>query len=188
MSFHENLRTIRKERSLSQEELAEMLNVSRQAVSKWEQGAVYPETEKLILLSEKLDVSLDYLLRDKEAPLTQGKPVNLTGKIMIKSLETNEIVSCMKVFISPLFNRLFKPDPTVPQYVLFGVDAVTLCFENRIILGWYADKEHITMEHNAIMEALKNGEAYYELQYAAKVKKGFMSVRLDKDMDEDEVR
>lgn len=184
MSFHENLRTIRKERNISQEALAEMLNVSRQAVSKWEQGAVYPETEKLILLSEKLDVSLDYLLRGKAEPIPQKKPSNLTGKIMIKSLETNTIVSCCKVFISPLFNRLFKPDSTVPQYALFGVDGITFWGENRIILGWYADRESITREHNAIMEALQNGEAFYELQYAAKVKKGFMSVKLDNGMDE----
>lgn len=38
MSFSENLRTIRKEQNISQEDLAEMMNVSRQAVSKWEQG------------------------------------------------------------------------------------------------------------------------------------------------------
>ena len=48
MSFAENLKLIRKERNLSQEELAEILEVSRQAVSKWEQGDGYPEVEKLL--------------------------------------------------------------------------------------------------------------------------------------------
>ena len=62
MSFAENLKLIRKERNLSQEELAEMLDVSRQAVSKWEQGEGYPEVEKLLLLSSKLNISLDYLM------------------------------------------------------------------------------------------------------------------------------
>lgn len=38
MSFGENLRTVRKERNISQEELAEQLHVSRQAISRWEQG------------------------------------------------------------------------------------------------------------------------------------------------------
>lgn len=47
MSFSENLRRARKTKGLSQEELAALLGVSRQAVSKWEQGTVYPETEKL---------------------------------------------------------------------------------------------------------------------------------------------
>ena len=62
MSFSENLKQIRKEYNLSQEELAEMLDVSRQAVSKWEQGQGYPEVEKLLLLSSKLNISLDSLM------------------------------------------------------------------------------------------------------------------------------
>ena len=59
MGFAENLKQIRKEMHLSQEDLAEMLDVSRQAVSKWEQGMGYPEVEKLLLLSSKLNISLD---------------------------------------------------------------------------------------------------------------------------------
>ena len=47
MSFSENLKQIRKEHHLSQEELAELLDVSRQAVSKWEQGQGYPEVGKI---------------------------------------------------------------------------------------------------------------------------------------------
>ena len=62
MSFAENLKQIRKEKRISQEELAEMLDVSRQAVSKWEQGQGYPEVEKLLLISNKLDISLDALM------------------------------------------------------------------------------------------------------------------------------
>ena len=62
MGFSENLRRIRRERGISQEELAEQLKVSRQAVSKWEQGNGYPEVEKLLLLSEVLSVSLDRLM------------------------------------------------------------------------------------------------------------------------------
>ena len=58
MSFSENLQAIRKKNRLSQEELAELLGVSRQAVSKWELGEGYPEVEKLLILSKKLNVSL----------------------------------------------------------------------------------------------------------------------------------
>ena len=61
MSFSDNLKHVRKEKQLSQEELAFMLEVSRQAVSKWELGEGYPEVEKLIILAKKLHVSLDYL-------------------------------------------------------------------------------------------------------------------------------
>lgn len=65
MGFAENLKLIRKERNVTQEELAELLGVSRQAISKWESGNGYPETEKLITISQKLNISIDYLLNDK---------------------------------------------------------------------------------------------------------------------------
>ena len=57
MSFGENLQAIRKKNQLSQEALAEMLGVSRQAVSKWELGEGYPEVDKLLILSKKLNIS-----------------------------------------------------------------------------------------------------------------------------------
>lgn len=65
MSFANRLQELRKSKGLSQGDLAERLNVSRQSVSKWETGLGYPETEKLLILCEILDVDLDYLLRDK---------------------------------------------------------------------------------------------------------------------------
>ena len=76
MSFGENLQLIRKKNQLSQEGLAEMLGVSRQAVSKWELGEGYPEVDKLLLLSKKLNVSLDSLLGEENtmAVSEEGKP------------------------------------------------------------------------------------------------------------------
>ena len=61
MSFGKNLQMLRKKNQLSQEGLAEMLGVSRQAVSKWELGEGYPEVDKLLILSKKLNVSNDTL-------------------------------------------------------------------------------------------------------------------------------
>ena len=63
MKFHEKLQKLRKEKGLSQEGLAEVLAVSRQAISKWESGQSYPETEKLIALSEIFGVTLDSLIK-----------------------------------------------------------------------------------------------------------------------------
>lgn len=65
MTFGEKLYYLRKAKGLSQEALAEKLNTSRQAVSKWENNNGYPETEKIILLSKLLDVNLDDLLLDE---------------------------------------------------------------------------------------------------------------------------
>lgn len=75
MSFADNLHSVRKEKQLSQEELAERIGVSRQAVSKWEQGGGYPETEKLFVLSRKLNVSLDFLMsgETKTAEITNRR-------------------------------------------------------------------------------------------------------------------
>ena len=60
--FAENLKKIRKEHNLSQEEIAEELKVSRQAISKWESSAAYPEMDKIIALCDKFNVNIDDLL------------------------------------------------------------------------------------------------------------------------------
>ena len=70
MQFHEKLQQLRKERGFSQEDLAERLSVSRQAISKWESGSAYPEIEKLVQLSEIFGVTLDSLM--KEGPIEYG--------------------------------------------------------------------------------------------------------------------
>ena len=64
MNFSEKLYFVRKRLALSQEELAAQLDVSRQAISKWESGTAFPESEKLIAISEFFGISLDDLLKD----------------------------------------------------------------------------------------------------------------------------
>ena len=64
MNFAEKLLGLRTQSGYSQEALAEKLNVSRQAISKWEIGTTLPETEKVIAISDFFEVSLDYLLKD----------------------------------------------------------------------------------------------------------------------------
>lgn len=65
MQFHEKLCGLRKQAGMTQSDLAEKLNVSRQAVSRWEMGTAKPEVDTLIAMGDLFDVSLDYLLRDK---------------------------------------------------------------------------------------------------------------------------
>ncbi len=64
MKFCDKLIGLRRERGLSQEQLADLLDVSRQSVSKWESDQTMPELQKLVTLSEIFEVSLDYLIRD----------------------------------------------------------------------------------------------------------------------------
>lgn len=65
MTLGDKLSKLRKQNNYTQEQLADILGVSRQAISKWESNASYPETEKLIQLSDMYHCSLDYLLRDE---------------------------------------------------------------------------------------------------------------------------
>lgn len=95
MALPEKLYTLRKKSGLSQEQLAEALNVSRQAISKWEGGSAMPESDKLLALSNYFGVSLDYLLKDG-APnaalivygvlsiLVPSVPAQISGSSMIR--------------------------------------------------------------------------------------------------------
>ncbi|HGM3506375.1 TPA: helix-turn-helix domain-containing protein [Clostridioides difficile] len=79
MNFGKNLKRLRKERNLSQEQLSEMLNVSRQAISKWESNKTYPDIENLMLLSNIFNITLDELLlnenRDKTEDVIESSKV-----------------------------------------------------------------------------------------------------------------
>lgn len=65
MSFNEKLQKLRKEKKYSQEELADLLDVTRQSVSKWESGQTYPEMDKLLSLCKIFNCSLEELTNDE---------------------------------------------------------------------------------------------------------------------------
>lgn len=67
MKLEEKLVSLRKKKGLSQMKLAEMMNVSRQAISRWERGTAIPSTDNLKYLGHLYNVSLEYLLHD-DAP------------------------------------------------------------------------------------------------------------------------
>ena len=67
MSFADRLRELRTSNRYSQEQLAEKLMVSRQAISKWETGESLPDIDKAMQVSDFFGVTMDYLLKDKES-------------------------------------------------------------------------------------------------------------------------
>lgn len=67
MTLGEKLSKLRKENNYTQEQLAEILGVSRQAISKWESDISYPETEKLLKIGELYACSMDYLLKEENS-------------------------------------------------------------------------------------------------------------------------
>lgn len=178
MGFSDNLRQIRREQRLSQEELAERLKVSRQAVSKWEQGNGYPEVEKLLLLSEVLSVSLDRLMGGNtgagEEECASIKGSDETRRILIASFDGKSIVHCYRVQASPRF-RTRKDEA---KYALFGVDSSSFWGENTTVLGWYRDEEALEQEILEIQKALAGGCAAYTLKYAVKVKRHWGKIKI----------
>lgn len=76
MSFHENLTRVRRARGITQEELAAQLNISRQAVSKWETGESLPDLHKLASLADVLGVTTDALCgrAGAETPAAEAVP------------------------------------------------------------------------------------------------------------------
>lgn len=183
MSFGENLKNVRKQRGVTQEELAEILGVSRQAISKWESDGGYPETEKLLVISKTLNISIDYLLNDvsvmEEKEKTEEKSVVYapTGKIAITTYDNQNVVFCKSVKTSPIF----RPGKDEPKYILNGVDKVTFWGEHTTLLGWYATLEDVEKEISEITKAIQNGEGAYKLKYNAAVEDGtFGSLKLKK--------
>lgn len=164
MAFGENLRLIRKERKMTQEELSEKLCVSRQAVSKWESNEGYPETEKLIRISKELNVSLDYLFNEQSNEIKYEEHKSAVyvpnGKISISSFDKQKIVMCQAVKSSKmLFNG------KGPRYILSGVDGISFWGEHSVTLGWYLSEEDIQKEITEINAAIRKGDPSYELKY-----------------------
>ena len=80
MMIGEKIQTLRKQYNLPQEQLADRLSVSRQAISKWEQGDCLPDIDNIIKLSDIFNVTTDYLLKNGHSAVdstaTQNTPVD----------------------------------------------------------------------------------------------------------------
>lgn len=121
MKFCEKLQKLRKERHMSQEELADKLEVSRQAVSKWESGTTYPEMDKLLTLCKLFNITLDSLTNDEislEEIKKENKENSITKElyylidktfIMFKNMNSKEITKCLfELLILFIILLLFK--------------------------------------------------------------------------------
>lgn len=99
MEFNNKLYQLRKQKGLSQEELANRLNVSRQTISKWEVGDSTPDMEKLISISDLFEISLDELVMDKKPKTSNERSVKLESidEIKQKVLTNDNKKSAKKV-------------------------------------------------------------------------------------------
>ena len=179
MNFGENLQSIRKKNHMSQEDLAELLGVSRQAVSKWELGEGYPEVDKLLILSQKLNVSLDSLLGNETAkPVSENIETSGSPRsIRIVSPHEGVILSTSRVVRS----QQFKGGANSPKFALFATDGNnnSAWGAQNTFLAWYRNMDDVTEEIKAIRKALDAGEASYELQYSVRCKRSLLRVQIE---------
>ncbi len=183
MSISEKIQQLRKSNGLSQEQLAEKLNVSRQAISKWESGASFPDVEKIVLISELFKVSTDYLMKDENTVECSGDAqqcVQVPKKLYIVDINkrklsafdefTVEMLSSNNNGEADLITGITKSDTKVkvPVCILYGVTKGIFGMNKRTTLGFYASLEDAEKELNNISKVGAT-EAVYELKYAAKM-------------------
>lgn len=129
MDFNNRLYQLRKQKGLSQEELANRLNVSRQTVSKWEVGDSTPDMEKLIAISDLFDVSLDKLVMGKEdepqAPTTtKSELVTVLNEKVLTSKNKKKAKTILKI-VGIIFGAILLID-VLSMIIYFAVNGVPL--------------------------------------------------------------
>ena len=103
MNFSEKLLALRKANDLTQEQLAEKLDVSRQSISKWESGQAVPELEKIVALSTVFSVTTDYLLKSSEIDDLSVKTEMLERQqqmMLIREQKRQQVFSCIMYSIA----------------------------------------------------------------------------------------
>ena len=183
MSISKKIQQLRKKNGFSQEQLAEKLDVSRQAISKWENGTSFPDLEKLVLISELFQISTDYLVKDEETfkpdqPVQQS--IHIQRKLYIIDVNKRklsafeefeiEMISADNRGEATLITGVTKPNQKVriPVCALYGISKGLLGRNKRTLLGFYASVEEAKEELISIAKASET-DTIYELKYASKM-------------------
>lgn len=137
MEFHEKLKELRKNRGLTQEELAEALYVSRTAISKWESGRGYPSIDSLKEISSYFSVSIDDLLSGEKLLLIAEKENKSNIRTLCDLIFGTADVSFFMLIILPLYpntvngfiysvNLLAYEDITSMNRLIYWISYITL--------------------------------------------------------------
>lgn len=129
MNLGENLQILRKSKGMSQEELAEKLDVSRQAVSKWETGETSPETEKIILICDIFNCTMDTLVKGKITD-SDNSNIKIYDDFMnkfSKGVSLGVFLILLGVTILLTIIGLVPNEENLEKYVVIGV-AILLIF------------------------------------------------------------
>lgn len=187
--FQDKLKQLRLESDMSQEDLAEIMGVTRQSVSKYENGTAEPSYEKLAIIVEYFDVTYDFLLEGTYSGESQSQEDSATDDKQVKQEQPAIFIASPlldddedQAYVS--FEAVVKPTHVdldfKPDAVLFGTPPKTSSIfkPKKVELAWYRTIEDAEREKEAIEAALANGEETYDLEYFAPVKRyGFFSVQ-----------
>lgn len=183
MSISEKIQQLRKSNGLSQEQLAEKLNVSRQAISKWESGTSLPDAEKIVLISDLFEVSTDYLMKDENtsrADDNKQQVIQVSRKLYISDINKRklsafdefeiEIINSDNKGEGTLITGISKPNAKVkiPVCALYGITKGILGINQQTLLGFYTSLEEAKKELDSISKTSEK-DTVYELKYAAKM-------------------
>ena len=94
MDIADRIQSLRKTKGISQEELADKVGVSRQAVSKWESGQSAPDLEKIIIMSECFGVTTDYILKGIETATEPKLQCESDFVYRVNGIFSNRIIVC----------------------------------------------------------------------------------------------
>ena len=156
MMLPEKIQTCRKQAGLSQEQLAERLGVSRQAVSKWETGEATPELSKLAALCSVLNVSADWLLND-----IGPEPPQEDGAAKESSSGSPDRLEQLPGFIGRMVRKygwLFGAYQAVMGAVLSLIGLILILFGKRILSGFF--QPPAGMEHDPILSIFNPAAAF----------------------------
>ncbi len=135
-NFAENLKKVRKDNNLSQEQLAEELGVSRQAISKWESALAYPEMDKIIALCDKFNLNIDDLLhKDIKEVKGEEETKNNLNKYIDDFLKF--ITDTLNFFCSMNFKSKIKClfEQTIIIIILIILSTLFYYYANHILIG-----------------------------------------------------
>lgn len=141
MKLEEKLISLRKEKGLSQMKLAEMMNVSRQAISRWEVGAAVPSTDNLKFLGNLYGVSLEYLLHD-DAPKPNQNETPMQKRIIEKQESRRKTVFvvlmavlAVAVIVLSVMLLVEQPKKPISMREISG-DEVTVTGKDGFDVNW----------------------------------------------------
>ena len=118
MTIAQKIQALRIEKGLTQERLAEMLEVSRQSVSKWELGQAVPDVDKIIRMSELFNVSTDkILLRNTEEEIVNQNPLHLGSIYLVVKDFEKSVAFYEKFFGSSVSERCRSGNKFVEFYI-----------------------------------------------------------------------